>query len=72
MKPSSDVLAYLLNGGRLTVQRAFGMFHTTELRKIVSRLRRRGHLIKSERCSAVTEDGRQVMFNEYYIDKCEN
>lgn len=68
MKPLSDILAYLLDGGRLTVQRAFHLFHTTELRKIVSRLRRRGYNISSIRREGVTEEGRKVMYNEYYIE----
>jgi hypothetical protein len=67
MKPKSDVLAYLLKGGKLTVQRAYRLFHTTELRKIVSRLRREGWTICAERIHDKTEDGRKVTFNEYYL-----
>jgi hypothetical protein len=40
--PQREILAYLLAGGRLTVQKASRLFETTELRKIVSRLRRLG------------------------------
>ena len=67
MKPLSDILAYLLDGGRLTVQKAFHLFHTTELRKIISRLRRRGYDIRADRRESVTEEGRKVMYNEYYM-----
>ena len=69
MRPKRDILAYLLNGGRLTVNKAISLFHTTELRKVVSRLRREGHAIASVRCYAVTEDGRKVTYNEYFINK---
>lgn len=67
MKPQRDILAYFLGGGRLTVQRAFLMFHTTELRKIVSRLRKSGHDIRSKQMSDTTVDGRPVTFKEYYL-----
>ena len=66
MKPKSDVLAYLLKGGKLTVQRAFRLFHTTELRKIVSRLRREGHDIRSNVRNDRSVDGRNVNYKEYY------
>lgn len=65
-----NILAYFQQGGRLTVQKAFHLFHTTELRKIVSRLRRSGHNICSKAKSDETEDGRKVTFNEYFL--CEN
>lgn len=67
MKVQHEILFALLAGERLTVQKAFRLFHTTELRKIVSRLRRRGYDIRSERKSAETEDGRVVTFNEYFL-----
>ena len=62
-----EILAYFLGGGRLTVQTAFHMFHTTELRKIVSRLRKSGHDIRSKQMSDTSVDGRHVTFNEYYL-----
>ncbi len=49
------------------MQKAFHLFHTTELRKIVSRLRRRGYDIRSEVKHDETADGRKVTYNEYYI-----
>lgn len=67
MKVQHEILFALLAGERLTVQKAFRLFHTTELRKIVSRLRRRGYDIRSERKAAETEDGRVVTFNEYFL-----
>lgn len=67
MKPLNDIKAYFESGGRLTVQKAFRLFHTTELRKVVSRLRRRGYDIRSERKSDDSADGRRVYFNEYYL-----
>lgn len=67
MKPLQQVLAYFLQGGRLTVQKAFHLFHTTELRKIVSRLRRRGYDIRADVKHDETVDGRKITYNEYYI-----
>lgn len=66
MKPTRDILAYLKEGGKLTVNRAIMMFHTTELRKIVSRLRREGYDIRANKLKDTTSDGRTVTFNEYY------
>lgn len=65
--PQTQILAYLMKGGRLTVRKAEHLFHTTELRCIVSRLRKRGYPICSDKRSAVTEDGRPTQFNEYYL-----
>lgn len=65
--PQTKILAYLVVGGRLTVRKAERLFHTTELRRIVSRLRRKGYTISSDKLSAVTEDGRPTRFNEYYM-----
>lgn len=67
MKAQQNILAALLAGERLTVQKAFRMFHTTELRKVVSRLRRRGYDIRADRKSKKTADGHSVIFNEYYM-----
>lgn len=67
MKPLQLVLAYFLEGGRLTVQKCFHLFHTTELRKIVSRLRRKGYDIRSTPMHDETADGRRVTYNEYYL-----
>jgi transcription initiation factor IIE alpha subunit len=67
MKPKRDILAYLQSGGRLTVNKAIRLFHTTELRKIVSRLRREGWVICADKRNDTTEDGRRVTYNEYYL-----
>ena len=40
--PQRQIAAYFRKGGRLTVKRAWDMFGTTELRRIVSRLRKGG------------------------------
>lgn len=71
MKVQHDILAAFQRGERLTVQKAFRLFHTTELRKIVSRLRRRGYDIRSNVKSDETADGRKVRFNEYFLVVCE-
>lgn len=62
-----DILTYLKQGGRLTVKTAIMMFHTTELRKIVSRLRELGHRIDSTWRTDKASDGREVRFKEYYL-----
>ena len=62
-----EVLFAFESGERLTVQKCFRIFHTTELRKIVSRLRQRGHDIRAIRRSRTTSDGRKVWFNEYFL-----
>lgn len=49
-------------GGKLTVQQAFSRFHTTELRKIVSRLKRAGYNIADE-----WKERNGVRFKEYFI-----
>lgn len=67
MKVQYEILFALMSGERLSVQKAFRLFHTTELRKVISRLRRRGHDIRSEKRTGLTYDGRQVTYNEYYL-----
>lgn len=49
-------------GGKLSVQDAFYRFHTTELRKIVCRLKRAGYNIASE---WIEKDGSR--FKEYFL-----
>lgn len=67
LNPQKDILMYLLLGGTLTVQKAFRKFGTTELRKIVSRLKRKGYNISSARRYDLTDTGRRVQYNEYFI-----
>lgn len=62
-----EVLFALESGERLTVQKCFRIFHTTELRKIVSRLRQRGYDIRATRKFRDAADGRKVWFNEYFL-----
>lgn len=73
--PQNKILAYLKAGGRLTVRKAERLYHTTELRRIISRLRKMGYSICSNKQKAVTEDGRPTQFNEYYMpqvaDSCQ-
>lgn len=69
MKPKRDILAYFLSGGRLTVNKAIRLFHTTELRKVVSRLRKEGWDIRADIRHDATTDGRMVTFNEYFLKR---
>ena len=74
-KSGKYIKAYLKAGGRLTVRKAERLYHTTELRRIISRLRKMGYSICSNKQKAVTEDGRPTQFNEYYMpqvaDSCQ-
>ena len=65
--PQNKILAYLKQGGRLTVQKAIRLFSTTELRRIISRLRKMGYPICDRRLNATLSDGRQASFKEYYL-----
>jgi hypothetical protein len=61
--PQSQVLEYLKAGGGLTVQKCLSLFHTTELRRIVSRLKMEGYLINSH---FVKQEKSRFKF--YYLD----
>ena len=65
-KPQREILRYFLLGGRLTVQKAFRKFGTTELRKIVSRLKRKGFDISSYWTTELSGDGRVCRIKTYY------
>lgn len=65
--PMHEVLWAFQSGETLTVQRAFKMLHTTELRKIVSRLRRRGYDIRAKKQLRECSDGRRVWYHEYNL-----
>lgn len=67
--PQNKILTYLKAGGRLTVRKAERLYHTTKLRRIISRLRKMGYSICSNKQKAVTEDGRPTQFNEYYMQQ---
>lgn len=54
-------------GGKLSVQDAFRRFHTTELRKIVCRLKKAGLNIVSE-----YKKGDGVIFKEYWLQQNQN
>jgi hypothetical protein len=65
MSCESQVLSYLLSGKELTVVKAFRLFHTTELRRIISRLRK-SIPIQSE---MVTNYVTNKRYAEYWINK---
>lgn len=65
-KPQREILRYFLLGGRLTVQKALRKFGTTELRKIVSRLKRKGFDISSYWTTELSSDGRVCRIKTYY------
>lgn len=67
-QPQNQILAYLKQGGRLTVNTALTLFRTTELRKVVSRLKRKGHAIQTRWVTdTTTPDGRPTPHKEYFI-----
>jgi len=57
-----SIAAYFVNGGSLTVLLALDYFGTTELRRVVSRLKKQGLNIKSESVKGQT-------YHRYYIGK---
>lgn len=61
-----QILDYFKQGKRLTVQTALKRFNTTELRLMVSRLKKAGHDIKSVWCVAESH-GRKARFKEYFL-----
>lgn len=63
----NQVTAYLVNGGALTVKSCWAKFGTTELRKIASRLRKRGYEVKTRTLTDKLPCGREVRFNEYRV-----
>lgn len=64
--PQIRIRNYFESGGRLTVQTAIRQFNTTELRRIVSRLRKNGVAISARWTSVTTSDGRYQRVKEYY------
>ena len=67
-KPQARILAYFIRGGTLTVWKAMNKFGTTELRKIVTRLRRKGYIIVGDWCYSHDADrGRIVRYKEYHM-----
>lgn len=65
--PQKAILDSLQRGERLTVQKAYHKFHTTELRKVISRLRKFGYTICANKIIDHSADGRAVVYNEYYM-----
>lgn len=65
----TKVQNYLLEGNALTVKTCWIKFGTTEMRKIASRLRRRGFNVVTKQMTDTLTDGREVRFNEYRILK---
>lgn len=63
----NQVATHLVNGGALTVKTCWVKFGTTELRKIVSRLRKRGHRVTTTQLTEMLPNGREVRYNEYRI-----
>lgn len=70
-EPQSRIREYLASGGTLTVQQAFRMFHTTELRKVITRLRRKGDCI-IDRWTNSDCDGRTSRYKVYYMAATSN
>ncbi|WP_317319160.1 helix-turn-helix domain-containing protein [Alistipes communis] len=71
-EPQRHIRDYLMQGGTLTVQQAFRRFHTTELRKVVTRLRRKGDTIVSRWTDGQSIDGRRSRYKVYYMIRTDN
>ena len=68
-QPQNMILAHLQKGGKLTVNSALSLFRTTELRKVVSRLKRKGHDIRARWVfNTATPDGRPTPHKEYFME----
>lgn len=68
-QPQNLILAHLQNGGTLTVNSALSLFRTTELRKVVSRLKQKGHDIRARWVTnTATPEGRPTPHKEYYME----
>lgn len=65
--PQRAILDSLQRGERLTVQKAYHRFHTTELRKVISRLRKFGYIICANKITDRSAGGRTITYNEYYM-----
>lgn len=63
------ILQHFQEGAELTVVEAIRLFHTTELRRVVTELRRRGHDIQSRWCEDVCGDGSVSRFKVYFLSK---
>lgn len=63
--PQQRIRAHFEQGGSLTVQAAIQRYNTTELRRIVSRLRKIGMNIGSQWIEVVTKDGRTQRVKVY-------
>lgn len=61
-KAQQEIEAFFNAGGVLTVQKAFWKFHTTELRKVVCRLKNKGLNIISKRVNGES-------YNEYWLER---
>ena len=61
------ILNYLLHDYSLTTLEAWQKFHTSELRHYISRLSRRGYIIKSEWIKAECSDGHTAKIKRYWI-----
>ena len=69
MTITQKILNHFQEGNQLTVLDALRLFHTTELRKIVSTLKDRGHSIKARPVVVDTADGRKATVNCYYYEQ---
>lgn len=65
MSAAKKIKEYLLSGGELTVLKARELFHTTELRVVIARLRKKEFKIVSEKIDHVEDDGYHFL---YYME----
>ncbi len=66
MSKAEQIKQYFLDGGVLTVKSALLKFGTTELRRVVSRLRKQGMDIASEKINHLYEKG---YHKEYFLTR---
>lgn len=63
------VLNYLLDGNRITSQKAFKLFGATRLSAIIYDFREAGYMISSRLTTEKNRYGSTTTFSEYWIDE---
>jgi hypothetical protein len=62
------ILKYLLQGNHITVNDCQRLFHSTELRHYIARIRKRGYLINSCRKGTIVNGVKIGWHKEYWVD----
>lgn len=69
MNKQEAIEAYMLLGAPITVAKAYSFFRTTELRKVISRMRKKGFVILHEDIEGFDANGYDCKYREYWLDR---